>query len=112
LSFGGLSQAIEIDLVGEIVPKFFVKRRECWMHARLHRIARARDRDLVLLRDAGARALREQIDAVGEADRLFEIVGDEQDADALPFDQRGDVLDDAGANDSVERSMARPSAGV
>ena len=70
----------------------------------MHRIARARNRHLVLLRDAGARPLREQIDAVGEADRLFEIVGDEQDADALPFDQRGDVLDDAGANDSVERS--------
>ena len=59
---------------------------------------------MVLLRDAGTRSLREQIDAVGEADRLFEIVGDEQDADALPFDQRGDVLDDASAHDSVERS--------
>src|SRR6476620_2024723 len=56
------------------------------------------------MRDARTRPLGEQIDAVGQADRLFEVVGDEQDADALPFDQRGDVLDDAGANDSVKRS--------
>ena len=92
-----------IDLAGEIVPEPFVERRERRMHARLDRIARPRDRHLVLLGDARARPLREQIDAVGQADRLFEIVGDEQHADALPLDQRGDVLDDAGAHDRVER---------
>ena len=39
---------------------------------------------------------------IGEADRLLQIVGDEQHADALALDQLGDVADDAGAHDGVQ----------
>ena len=38
----------------------------------------------VLLRDAGPRPVRQQIDVVGQAERLFEVVGDQQHADAAP----------------------------
>ena len=69
----------------------------------MDRIARPRNRHRVMLRDACARSLRQQIDFVGEADRLFEIVGDQQNADPLALDQRDDVLHDAGAHDRIER---------
>jgi hypothetical protein len=39
---------------------------------------------------------------VRETGRFFEVVGDEQHADALAFDQRRDVLNDARANNRVE----------
>ena len=66
-------------------------------------IARPRDRHRIVLGDARARSLRQQIDHVGQADRLLEVVGDQQHADAFAFDQLDHVLDDAGAHDGVER---------
>src|SRR5215208_6289139 len=56
-----------------------------------------------MLRDARPRALRQQVDFVREAERLFEIVRHQEHADPLALDQRVDVLDDAGAHDGVER---------
>src|SRR4051794_17685629 len=73
------------------------------MHPRMDRVARPWDRHRVMLDDAGARAARQQVDLVGEAERLFQIVGDKQNADPLALDQSDYVLDDAGAHDGVER---------
>ena len=66
-------------------------------------IARPGNRHVIMLGDACPRSLRQQVDVVGEAERLFEVMRDEQHADAVLLDQRHDVPDDAGANDRVER---------
>ena len=65
-------------------------------------IARARNWHRVMLGDARARPLRQQIDFVGEAERLLEIVRHQQNADALALDQRDHVFHHAGAHDRVE----------
>ncbi len=69
----------------------------------MHHVARARYRNRVFLDDAGARALRQQINRVRQADRLFEIVGHQKHAQVLAFDQVDQVLDDPGTHDGVER---------
>ena len=48
------------------------------------------------------RPLRQQVDFVGEGDRLLEIMGDQKDADPLALDQRDDVFHHAGADDRIE----------
>ena len=65
-------------------------------------IARPRNRHRVAPGDARARSLRQQVDVVGEADRLFEIVGDQENADPLALDQRDHVPDDASAHYRIE----------
>ena len=92
-----------LDLVREVAPELLVQRRKGRMHARADELARPRDRHVVALGDARARTLRQQIDDVRETERLFQIVGHQQHADALPLDQPDHVLDDAGAHDGVER---------
>src|SRR5207247_7639638 len=57
----------------------------------------------IVPRDTRARPLGEQVDVVRQADRLLEVVGDEEHADALAVDQGRDVLNDARAHDGVER---------
>src|SRR5215472_14608472 len=93
----------KVHLAGEVRPQRLVERREGRMRARLDRIARPRNRHRVVLRDARARPLRQEVDLVGKADRLFEIVRDQENADPLALDQRDHVLHHAGAHDRVER---------
>src|SRR5262249_56148515 len=73
------------------------------MHASVHDGARPRDRHRIMLRYMGPRPLREQIDDVGEAQRLLEIVRHEQHADALALDEIDEVLHDALPHDGIER---------
>src|SRR5712672_1942427 len=75
-----------IDFARKVCPQPFVERRECWMHARMDRIAWPRNRDRVLLGNVRARPLRQQVDFVGKTERLFEIVGDQENADLLALD--------------------------
>src|SRR5258705_1903860 len=91
-----------IDFTGKVGPQPFVERREGRMHARLDRIAWPRNRHIVLLDNARARPLRQQINFVGKAERLLEIVGDQENADPLALDQRDDVLHHACAHDRIE----------
>src|SRR5258708_187902 len=93
-----------IDLAGKVCPQPFVERREGWMHARTDGIAWPRNRHIVLLDNVRARPLRQQIDLVGKAKRLFEIVGDQENADPLALDQRHDVLHHACAHNRIEGS--------
>src|SRR5262249_24762783 len=101
-SFRRLRPPVAIDLERQIVPDSLVERCESWMGACEHRIARTRDRHGVIPRKARPRALRQQTEVIGQSDRLFQVVGDEQHADALALDQLGDVADDAGTHDGVE----------
>jgi hypothetical protein len=68
-----------------------------------YRVARPRDRHLIFVQYPGARPLRQQIDRIRQADRLFQIVGDQQHGDPVAFDQLRDVADNPGADDRVER---------
>ena len=53
--------------------------------------------------DTGARALRQDVDHVGQADRLLQVVGDEQHRQMLPLDPPEQILGDACADDRVQR---------
>src|ERR1700758_3700922 len=77
----------------QIGPDFLIERREGGMHARTNRIARPRDRYHVMLRDARARSLREEVNFIRQAECLFEIMGDQKDADLFALDQGDEVLD-------------------
>src|SRR5204863_1952733 len=56
----------------------------------------------IVMRDVSARALREQVDAVRQTDRLLEVMSDEQHAYPLALDECRDFLNDARAHDGVE----------
>src|SRR5437763_1197489 len=56
------------------------------VHANTHRTARPPQRHRIMLCDARAWPLREQIDRIRQPDRLLEIMRDEQHADLLFLD--------------------------
>ena len=87
----------------EIAPDLIVKRRKGRIHARAHRIARSWQWDGIIARNMRARSLGKQIDAVGESDRLFEIMGDQKHTDPLLLDQARDILNNACTHDGIER---------
>ena len=72
------------------------------MRARVDGIARPGNRYRVMLRDVGPGPLRQEIDLVGKAEGLFEIMGDQQNADPLALDQRDHIFDHASAHDRIE----------
>src|SRR5205814_8900796 len=63
-----------IHLLREVGPQPLVERAEGGVGARTDRITGPRNRYRIMLGDARPRAPRQQVDVVGQTDRLFEIV--------------------------------------
>src|SRR5437588_2547945 len=73
------------------------------MGARKNRIARSRNRHCIVLRNARAWSLRQEINLIGQAEGFLQVMRDQENTDPFVLDQRDHVLDHAGAHNRIQR---------